>query len=213
MSQSTYPTNTLQTPPASEQSYRYVQTPLSKKEGTSPLEDQSTVQCDATQKQSWWGPSAMLLDDSPSAASTDTEIYRRVRHGLLLHPAGMHMFIMPSHFKSATCHEINELRRKISLSGGMFARDVQHAKLIITKVWRENRARLDLRTCGILTEAQRHEDGCYWNIEIGSDTVSVVNVEWLEDSWKAGHILSMNDYVVHHGRVIPAALKATTTTT
>lgn len=212
MSQSTYPTTTLHTPPASEQSYRCIHTPPPQSTGISPLEDPSTIQCDATNKQSWWSPSAMLLDDSPDAASTNTErIYRRVRHELLLHPAGMHMFIMPTHFESATCHEILDLRRKIFLSGGLFVTDVHHAKLIITKVWRERRAKLDLRTCGIFTEAQRSEDDCFWNIEIGPDTVSVVNVEWLEDSWKAGRILSMNNYVVYHGRVIPATSKTTTT--
>jgi len=179
----------LQTPPPSEKSDRY----------TTPLPDDDN--CDAEVQSSWWGPSAMLVD-APTSGIADVEIYRRVRHGLLLHPGGMHIYIMPTHFESAICKEISELREKVSLSGGMFAKDIFHSKVVLTKVWREKRARLDLRTCGVYTETLESEDECFWKVKIGPETISVVNVEWLEDSWRSGHILSMDEYVVHHGRVL-----------
>jgi hypothetical protein len=37
----------------------------------------------------WWSPSAMLPSDQRGVEIADPDLYRRVRHGLLLHPAGM----------------------------------------------------------------------------------------------------------------------------
>ncbi|KAH0024795.1 hypothetical protein KCU78_g4939, partial [Aureobasidium melanogenum] len=200
-----------QTPPPSKRPERYTSEPSSENTSPSNLEKSLTSICGNTSASSWWGPSAMLLDDEPTTDLGEVEVYRRVRHGLLLHPAGMHIYIMPTHFESATCKEICDLRKKVSLSGGMFVQDISKAKLILTRVWRERRAMLDLRTRGIKTKVEESEDECFWKVQIGPDTISVVNLEWLEDSWKAGRILDMDEYVVHHGRVVHQISAASTT--
>lgn len=102
------------------------------------------------------------------------------------------MFLMPSHF---TQEESINFRCQFLNSAGQLEPEIHGARFILTKVRTVKRAKLDLRNSNVWTE----------DIEPGNDNdnvLTVINLDWLLESWKAEKLLSIDNFVVYRGRKI-----------
>lgn len=104
------------------------------------------------------------------------------------------MFLMPSHFEA---EESSNFRLRFFRSGGRLG-DINEATIILTKVCKVRRAKLDLRSLKIWTEDKDLQDA-----KPEKDVITVVNVNWIHKSWEAEKLLPISDYLVYRGLRIP----------